>query len=234
MLECIETNVFCLENYEKSLFLSRADRLYRLGGFGRSRYFVILFVRFAKRLKHAYLGYRRFCLDFRCPRSGFGSAFACCLCSVFHSYFGETAICFLLSLPLAAFAIVTWYKNPYDDSGEVKVSRISARQLTLLILLTAGVTVAFYFILSLLGTASVIWSTVSVTTSFFAAGLTVLRSPYFALGYVANDIILIVLWTIAAIGDPSCVSMVVCFAAFLLNDSYSFICWYRRKYLQAK
>lgn len=154
--------------------------------------------------------------------------------SVFHSYFGETAICFLLSLPLAAFAIVTWYKNPYDDSGEVKVSRISARQLTLLILLTAGVTVAFYFILSLLGTASVIWSTVSVTTSFFAAGLTVLRSPYFALGYVANDIILIVLWTIAAIGDPSCVSMVVCFAAFLLNDSYSFICWYRRKYLQAK
>lgn len=153
--------------------------------------------------------------------------------SVFQSYYGETAICLFLSLPLAAFAIITWYKNPYDESGEVKISRVGLKELMILLPLTLCVTVAFYFILSALGTASPIWSTVSVATSFLAAGLTVLRSPFFALGYVANDVILIILWTIAALGDPACISMVVCFFAFLINDSYSFICWYRRKTKQA-
>lgn len=153
--------------------------------------------------------------------------------SVFQSYYGETAICLFLSLPLAAFAIITWYKNPYDESGEVKISRVGVKEWMALIPLTLCVTVAFYFILSALGTASPVWSTVSVATSFLAAGLTVLRSPFFALGYVANDVILIILWTIAALGDPACISMVVCFFAFLINDSYSFICWYRRKTKQA-
>ncbi len=154
--------------------------------------------------------------------------------SLFQSYYGETAICLFLSLPLAAFAIITWYKNPYDESGEVKISRIGLKQWLTLLPLTALVSVAFYFILSALGTASPVWSTISVATSFLAAGLTVLRSPFFALGYVANDVILIILWTIASLKDPSCISMVVCFFAFLINDSYSFLCWRRRKITQGQ
>lgn len=158
-----------------------------------------------------------------------GFAFLYGTVSFFQSYYGETAICLFLSLPLAAFAIIAWYKNPYDESGAVKISRVGIKELTVLLPLTVGVSVAFYFILSALGTASPVWSTVSVATSFLAAGLTVLRSPYFALGYVANDVILIILWVIATLRDPSCISMVVCFFAFLINDSYSFVCWYGRK-----
>ena len=46
--------------------------------------------------------------------------------SIFQSYYGETAICLFLSLPLAAFAIITWYKNPYDESGKAIASKEKA------------------------------------------------------------------------------------------------------------
>lgn len=145
--------------------------------------------------------------------------------SYFQSYYGETAICIFLSLPLAAFAIITWYKNPYKDSGEVSIRRLKGSDMLLLLPLTAAVTVLMYFLLSYIGTANILWSTFSIATSFLAAGLTVLRSPYFALGYVLNDLVLIVLWVMAAFNDSSAVSMVFCFLGFLLNDSYSFVCW---------
>ena len=48
-------------------------------------------------------------------------------------------------------------------------------------------------------------------------------SSYFALAYAANDIVLIVLWVLAAISDISYLSVIVCFAAFLVNDIYGFI-----------
>jgi len=89
------------------------------------------------------------------------------------------------------------------------------------------VTAAFYFILRALNTANLIPSTVSVTTSFVAVYLTARRSPFYALGYAANDIVLIVLWSMAAAQDISCLSVVICFAVFFINDMYGFINWMR-------
>lgn len=70
-------------------------------------------------------------------------------------------------------------------------------------------------------------STVSVTTSFIAVYLTFRRSPYFALAYGANDIVLIILWVMATAKDRSYLSVVVCFVMFLINDLYGFINWRR-------
>ena len=92
---------------------------------------------------------------------------------------------------------------------------------------TAAVTVAFYFILRALGTSQLIVSTISVTTSFIPSALVFLRSPYYALGYTANDVVLIVMWGIAAAGDLSLLPMVFCFVMFLINDLYGFISWQR-------
>ena len=36
---------------------------------------------------------------------------------------------------------------------------------------------------------------------------------------------LLVLWTLACFSDVSYISVVVCFAAFLVNDLYGFISW---------
>jgi hypothetical protein len=60
-----------------------------------------------------------------------------------------------------------------------------------------------------------------------AASLTFLRSPYYAIGYSLNDIVLIVLWIMAAISNPQYISMIFCFVMFLANDLYGFIYWRR-------
>lgn len=104
---------------------------------------------------------------------------------------------------------------------------MTRRQWGVLIVLTAAVTAGFYFILEALGTANLLFSTVSVTTSFLAASLTMMRSPLYAIGYAANDVVLIVLWVLAALKDPSSLPMVACFLAFFLNDFYGFINWRR-------
>lgn len=53
------------------------------------------------------------------------------------------------------------------------------------------------------------------------------RSPYFALAYAANDLVLIVLWVLASIDETRYLSVVVCFAAFLVCDLYGFAGWRR-------
>ena len=101
-------------------------------------------------------------------------------------------------------------------------------------IVTVAVTVGFYFILKAFDTKNIIPSTISVTTSFIAVYLTFRRSPFYALGYAANDIVLIVLWTLATMEDLSYLSVVVCFVAFLANDVYGFINWRRMEKRQAE
>lgn len=67
-----------------------------------------------------------------------------------------------------------------------------------------------------------------------AVYLTARRSPYFALAYAANDVVLIVLWVLASLHDVSYISVAVCFVMFLFNDLYGFINWRRMQKIQAE
>lgn len=82
-----------------------------------------------------------------------------------------------------------------------------------------------------LDTPNILFSTISITTSFLAASLTMLRSSYYALGYASNDIVLIILWMLAAMENPGYIPVVVNFAIFFFNDLYGFISWKRREKL---
>lgn len=142
-------------------------------------------------------------------------------------YYGEMITYLGMTAPMALLALVTWLRNPYRDSQEVAVHRMSARETALMLALTVLTTAAFYFILRAMGNAALAVSTLSVTTSFLASYLTALRSPYYALCYAMNDLVLIVLWVISSLADPSGVPMVGCFAMFFLNDMYGFVNWRR-------
>ena len=142
------------------------------------------------------------------------------------SYYGEMLTYMGMTLPMSVFSLVTWLKNPYkDNKAEVKVNKLKGKDIRLMLICTAVVTVAFYFILKHFNTANLLPSTVSVTTSFIAAFLTFKRSPFFALGYATNDIVLIVLWVLATKEDISYISVVICFVVFLFNDLYGFFNW---------
>ena len=133
---------------------------------------------------------------------------------------------------MALLSIISWARHPFGDTREVEIASLTKKKIGILCILTLIVTTAFYFILGALGNASLVVSTISVTTSFVAASLTFLRSPYYALGYAVNDLVLIVLWTIAAIKDTSSLPMLVCFIMFFANDLYGFISWKKRQKMQ--
>ncbi len=142
------------------------------------------------------------------------------------AYYGEMITYLGMTLPMSVFALVSWLKNPYKGKkSEVAVNRLAKKEFVFALGLTAAVTVAFYFILDAFNTANIIPSTISVTTSFLAVYLTWRRSPYYALAYAANDMVLIVLWILATLHDLSYISVTVCFAVFLVNDLYGFINW---------
>lgn len=151
----------------------------------------------------------------------------------FHfRYYGEMITYLCITAPIAAMAVVSWLRHPNEGTREVRTARVSAFQLGLMSFLAVGVTIIFYFVLKALGNASLLVSSFSVTTSFVACYLTFLRSPFYALGYAANDIVLIILWIIAAVQDISCLPMVACFVMFFANDIYGFINWRRMEQRQ--
>lgn len=144
------------------------------------------------------------------------------------SYYGEMITYLGMTLPMAIFALISWLKNPYNNNkSEVKVNKLSMCEFAFMLLLTVIVTVVFYFVLKYFNTTNIIPSTFSVTTSFLAVYLTFRRSPYFALAYALNDLVLIILWILASITDISYLSVVICFIVFLVNDMYGFINWKR-------
>lgn len=142
------------------------------------------------------------------------------------AYYGEMITYMGMSAPMALLAFISWIRNPYNGNrSEVKVNRVKRGEVIFMLVLTAAVTVLFYFILKRFGTANIVPSTISVTTSFIAVYLTFRRSEFYALAYSANDLILIVLWVMAAMSDISYLSVIICFAMFLINDLYGFISW---------
>ena len=150
-------------------------------------------------------------------------------------YYGEMITYVGMSAPMALFSLISWLKNPYKGNhAEVKISSLSPFGVVLGFIFSGVVTLIFYFILAYFNTANLIVSTISVSTSFLAAYFLFRRSPYFALAYAVNDIVLIVLWTLASIEDVSYMSVIICFTTFLINDIYSFTNWKRMRKRQAE
>ncbi len=150
-------------------------------------------------------------------------------------YYGEMITYVFMSLPSAIVACITWLKNPSDKGkAEVKIAKMSAKKFLFLSIATLAVTSLFYFILRYFDTENLLLSTVSVATSFFAASLLIFRSPYYALAYGANDIVLIGLWALASLESLSYLPMVFCFLTFLVNDTYGFLSWKKRQKTQGE
>ena len=148
-------------------------------------------------------------------------------------YWGEMITYLGMSLPMAVWSAVTWLRNPSAGSkSEVAIRRLEKKHFLFLLVLSIVVTGAFYFILRWLETPNIVFSTLSVTTSFLAASLTMLRSSYYALGYAANDLVLIVLWGLAAAKDPVYIPVIINFMIFFMNDMYGFISWKKRERTQ--
>lgn len=147
-------------------------------------------------------------------------------------YWGEMITYLGMTMPMSIWSTITWIRNPARSGKEVKIQRLTGKHIFWLGVSGIMVTAVFYIILEALHTPNILISTISVTTSFFAATLSMLRSSYYAVGYAANDIVLIILWILASINNPQYVSVIIIFVIFFFYDMYGFISWKKRETLQ--
>lgn len=147
-------------------------------------------------------------------------------------YWGEMITYLGMTMPMAVWSTITWIRNPSKNGNEVEIQKLNRKHIAGLSVFSVAVTAALYYILHMLDTPNIVFSTISVTTSFLAASLTMLRSSYYALGYAMNDIVLIVLWVLASLKNPAYIPVAVNFAIFFLNDLYGFVSWKKREAVQ--
>lgn len=144
-------------------------------------------------------------------------------------YWGEMITYLGMTMPMAIWSTITWIKNPSEGGKEVRIQKLTKKHVGILVVSGAVVTGIFFGILNALKTPNIVFSTISVTTSFFAASLTMLRSSYYAVGYAANDIVLIVLWVLASIHEPRYIAVTITFVIFFFFDVYGFVSWKKRE-----
>ncbi len=146
----------------------------------------------------------------------------------FH-YWGEMFTYLGMTMPMAIWSTITWLKNPSEGGNEVEIRKITKQNIVWILMSCIIVTFLFSMILLKLNTPNLLFSIISIATSFLAATLTMLRSSYYALGYAANDVVLVIMWTLAAIENPVYISVIVIFIIFFFNDMYGFISWKKRE-----
>lgn len=160
----------------------------------------------------------------------------CCVFSVIYAivsysfaYYGEMIIYLFMQIPVSLASFITWLKNLNRENIQVKTGKMTLETLMIVLVLDVVITSVFFFILQYFHTANLIPGTISVATSFAALFLMALRIPQYALAFILNDVVMIVLWSLAISRDLSYISLVVCFSIFLINDGYTFICWMKRQ-----
>ena len=148
-----------------------------------------------------------------------------------QGFYGEVLIYIFMMTPINIAMIISWLKNKSkEDENIVEVNKLNKKEYILLFGFTLIVAVGFYFILKALNTTALFISTISLIDSFIATYLLYRRCSNYALSYIVNDIILIVLWLYAIRNNGiAYLPMVLSFLVFLVNDIYGLISWKKRE-----
>ena len=150
-------------------------------------------------------------------------------------YYGE-----MLSLfserrcpPWRYLRLYSWLRNPHNgNKAEVKVGSLGKKEIVFMWVVAAISNRRILFrYRTTFNTANIVPSAISghdelcLRLPDFCR-----RGQFFALGYAANDVVLIVLWVLASIADARyCFGRRTRFAAFLVNDIYGFLSWRKMK-----
>ena len=158
------------------------------------------------------------------------------LLSYSQGFYGEVIIYIFLMTPLNIAMIVSWFKNKSKkDENIVTVNKLSKKEYVLLFIFTLFISVGFYLLLKVLNTNALLISTISLIDSFIASYLLFRRCSNYALSYIVNDVILIVLWSFAIKNNGvAYLPIVLSFIVFLVNDIYGLISWKKREKEQNK
>ena len=166
---------------------------------------------------------------YSCYIIGIISTFFYAYVSYSNAYYGEVIIAMCCTLPLMIIGIVNWLKHQ-DNTNTVIIKEITKKELILVLLSQIVMFFGYYYLLKAFNTSNLLVSTFSVMASIIATYLTARRCEHGFIGFIINDLILIVLWGIPVInGELNIVPVVLCPALLLINDIYGVYNWKRIK-----
>lgn len=156
--------------------------------------------------------------------------------SATQAFWGEVIRDAALLFPLAVVGCITWIKNRDKHNEQVvKVRNLSWQEYlyTLLAGIVGGVGV--YFLLDALGTNQVILNTITFTLAVMATYLLYRRSRWYAILFLVNNIVTIVLWALTF--DASGLEFLPIMLSYVINsllNIYGLFMWRRNAHTQHK
>lgn len=166
---------------------------------------------------------------YACYIIGILSTFFYAYVSYTNNYFGEVIISMCCTLPLIIVGLVNWIKHQ-DDTNTVVIKDIGKKELIIVLMSQIILFSVYYYLLKMFNTNNVLVSTFSIVASLIATYLTAKRSEYGFIGFIINDLILILLWGIPVLtGNLSIIPVVLCPILLLINDIYGAYNWRRIK-----
>lgn len=166
---------------------------------------------------------------YACYIIGVISTFFYAYVSYSNSYYGEVIIAMCCTLPLMIIGLINWLKHQ-DNTNTVIIKEITKKELILVLLSQIVMFFGYYYLLKAFNTNNLLVSTFSVMASVIATYLTARRCEYGFIGYIINDLILIILWSIPVInGELNIIPVLICPVLLLINDIYGVYNWKRIK-----
>lgn len=166
---------------------------------------------------------------FACYIVGIVSTFFYAFVSYSNSYYGEVIIAMCCTLPLMIVGLINWLKHQ-DNTNTVIIKEITKKELILVLLSQVVMFFGYYYLLKAFNTNNLLVSAFSVMASVIATYLTARRCEHGFIGFIINDIILIVLWGIPVInGELNIIPVLICPVLLLINDIYGVYNWKRIK-----
>lgn len=125
--------------------------------------------------------------------------------------------------------LVNWLKHQ-DNTNTVVIKDITKKELIIVLLSQIVLFGGYYYLLKVFNTNNVLVSTLSIVASLIATYLTARRSEHGFIGFIINDIILILLWGIPVLtGNLAIIPVVLCPILLLINDIYGAYNWKKIK-----
>ncbi len=157
---------------------------------------------------------------------GFVSVFFYGIVSYNQGYYGELIITAFLTFPIMIIGIISWIKHQDKEEDTVIISSLSKKEITIVLISQLLLFWIYYFLLKLFNTDLLVVSTISVVTSVLASYFEARRSELSLFCYIANDLVIIILWLIPIInGQTELISVLIGPVLLLINDIYGSYNW---------
>ena len=141
-----------------------------------------------------------------------------------NGLYGEVMLNAFYFIPMNIVGFMLWNKKK-DDDGNVEAKALTKKQL---IILSVGLFVAivlYYQLLKSLGGNLQLIDSITTVTSVMALLLQVLRYKEQWLIWILVNLVSIVMWVMLLNTSEGSISMIVMWAAYLINSIYGYINW---------